>query len=370
MAKKIKNKIKPKRVKTNNSFDVKKIKKLIKNDLYSHYIKKDEAMKTLNPFYYQNTAEEEEKEYYNRYTEYMAEQFNSTIVHMIIIYINKSKDFPEEYKTEVFFMNKIVNLIKHLLMNEIELACFTILLDEMGWKHPTIDHWTYFSILGIFSKKICGHEEESSLLNNIFERKNNEFIDYYTSVCDEEKINNVVEEKLTVKLMNDRYKKLTKSINSYCRKNFINYNGIVDKIVKWSQPYGDQSNGNELYNDEQLNLNKNKKNINNNKDSNKDNNKDNNLLFDFKEEYISPFHTEQNKTNNIINNNSYNLLPPIISSAFNDQGKFSINNNSYINKYIVPDINNQNMYLPNSLNLVKGNSSRLSLKSDNNSIFN
>ena len=111
MVKKIKNKTKPKRVKTNNSFDVKKIKKLIKNDLYSHYIKKDEAMKILNPLYSMNTAEEEEKDYFNRYTEYMAEQFNSTIVHMIIIYINKSKDFPEEYKTKQDFPKILISVI-------------------------------------------------------------------------------------------------------------------------------------------------------------------------------------------------------------------------------------------------------------------
>ena len=123
---------------------------------------KDENNKIIN------NKEDEETEYNNRYSKYMVEDFNITLVNMLIIYINKNKTLPNGFKKEPNFMNKFVNLIKHLLMNEVELAAFTILIDKIGWKHEKIDYWIYLTILGIYSKKLLGREEESSFLINIF----------------------------------------------------------------------------------------------------------------------------------------------------------------------------------------------------------
>ena len=41
----------------------------------------------------------------------------------------------------------------------------------------------------------------------------------------------------SIKEINKRFIYLSKPINSYYRKNYVNINGIVDNIVKLSQPY-------------------------------------------------------------------------------------------------------------------------------------
>jgi hypothetical protein len=48
----------------------------------------------------------------------------------------------------------------------------------------------------------------------------------------------------TVIEINERYKFLNKPTNSFCKKNFIDFNGIVDKIVKLSQSYSDNKTQN------------------------------------------------------------------------------------------------------------------------------
>ena len=40
---------------------------------------------------------------------------------------------------------------------------------------------------------------------------------------------------------------MTKHINSFCRRDFIIYSSIADKIIRLSQPYGEESNANQLF---------------------------------------------------------------------------------------------------------------------------
>ena len=391
MVKKIGNKKVRKKVKNNCCYDIQKLKKAIKNKLYSHITNKNknENERLLNPSFSQNIDKKEEKDYYLKYAKYMTEDFNSTIVSMVITYINKNKSLISEYLKEPNFINKFINLIKHLLMNEFELSCFTIILDEMGWCHPEIEHWTYFCVLGVYSKKIVCGEEESSLLIDIFTQKNNEFITYYTIICDDEMMNKFEKEKINIQFINDKFRQLTKPNNSYCRRNFIIYNGVVDKIVKWSQPYGDESNGNQLYNNEQqINLinNKNeltfnlrddynqldflfpldnKKNIKNVNDNNNIiNNNINNIINN---NYHNNINNNNFNINNINNNNSNNLFFQYNNTNnlnLNNEQSKSYMNNININKYNISDLNMHNSFLP-SLNLLYRHSSQLSLKLDN-----
>ena len=256
MVKKLKRKARQKKSK-NMTFDIAKIKKIIDNELYSYNntIEK-ENKENSNDVLQILSKDQEDQIYYNKYTKYIAEEFNSTIVNMLVVFIKRSKTFPVKYQKEPFFIIKLVNLLKHLLMNEFELSYFTILLDRIGWSYKYIDHWTYFCILGIYVIKLCGKEEDSSLLINIISRNTPEFFDYYANLTsDEDIINQITEGSIDVKAINERFRKLTKPINSYCRKNFINYNGIVDNIIKLSQPYGDESNGNQLRCNEKFNNN-------------------------------------------------------------------------------------------------------------------
>ena len=344
-----------KRKGTHGKFDIKEIKKKINEELYSKKKREDpNKSKNLYPpiFASNNKFEDKEKEYYDKYTLYMAEDFNSTLVNMIILYINKDKKLPVKYQKELNFINTFIELVKSLLMNEFEFAAFTIILDQMGLEFNRFDHWIYFRILGIYTKQLLGRKGESDLFKSIVSKKDNDFMNKYSSICDEEIVQKINESLITVKLINERFRQLTRPINSYCRKNYINYNGIVDKIVKLSQPYGEESNGNQLYCDQKLKENKGQVELDNNNvhiDINNNNN-------DFK---YSQFLISSDQNNLRSYNNA--MIKSSLSNIFADP----LNINTSFNKYNVSELNNINSFFPN-LGLVNKSSSQFLLKLENN----
>ena len=258
MVKNLKNKSRRKKARNKILFDVPALKKIIKTELYSQYSSSelDKHKNNTQENCLQISNNEEDNIYNLKYTKYMLEEFNPKIVNMIISYLNKSKSLPIKYKIEPDFIFKFINLLKHLLMNEFEISYFTIMIDKIGWDWKNVEKWTYFCILGIYTKKLCGREDDSSLLINLISRNSPEFMDYYTNWIYDEEIENILQrEEINVKIINERFRRLTKPINTYCRKTYINYSGIVDKIVKLSQPYGEESNANQLRCNEQFHTN-------------------------------------------------------------------------------------------------------------------
>ena len=349
MVKNIQNKKRKRRTKKPRVFDVKGLKKIIKNELYSQYSSSeiDKQKDKKSNIFYIRTKEEEDKIYNMAFSKYISEEFNSKIVNMIVVFINRNKLFPEKYQTEQNFILKFTNLLKHLLMNEFEIAYFTILLDKIGWSWRNVEHWTYFCILGIFIKKLCGKEEESSLLINVISRNNQDFMDFYTNlVCDEEIVKIIEEKEVFVREINERFRQLTRPINSYCRKNYINYNGVSDKIVKLSQPYGEQNNGNQIKSNEQFNTN-------------------NGIIDDIKlMSTINGYYAPKDDYHDL----KYNLImQPMISNSTFYKNKNIAFMGSCQSKYNIDDINlnNQSHYNLSIYNNKSNNSSQFSLKFDN-----
>ena len=203
-----------------------------------------------------------------------------------------------KFEKQSNFVYKLINLIKNLLMNELELALFTILIDKFGWEYKNIDSWLYFSILGIYSKKVVKGEEESSFLIDVFSKKHKDLLNYYTLIKDD-----IINNSSIIKLINKRFNQLTKPINSYCKRNYINYNGVVDKIVKLSQPYEKTNN---IIN-EKINF---------------SNNLVNNIKGDFqKNHFLSSLSLEQKFLNN-----DNNTLQPLLLNTFSDPVKNNIYN--------------------------------------------
>ncbi len=75
--------------------------------------------------------DEKEKEYNIRYSKYIVERFNSTLVYMLINYINNNNSFPKDFQLKPNFIYKLINLMKHLFINEIELVNLTLLIDKI-----------------------------------------------------------------------------------------------------------------------------------------------------------------------------------------------------------------------------------------------
>ena len=214
------------------------VKSTLKDILYNQ---KEDKKDTISKENYNNNNEG--IKYSNK--DYITETFNSRIIHMLIIYINKNKEKLKLYKydTEPNFINKFINLIKELCLNEIEVAYLTLLLDKFDWKFDGINnHWIYFYILGIYTKEKVTSEDVSV---NLLESKE-EVNKKYLAFVNDPKFEDYIKEGIKTQEINQRFKELTKPINTYCRKNFVNYNSIADKIIKMSQPYGEESNANQL----------------------------------------------------------------------------------------------------------------------------
>ena len=215
--------------------EISSFKKALKNKLYS----------SLNFYEINNDNNklsfddgEKDREYFFRYTSYINHEFNSNIVNMIVLYINDSNSFTKKYKEEPNFILNMINLIKSLFMNEIEVAYYTIALEKIGVNYKDIEHWLYFSILGVATKKLCGKEEDCFLLINKLSKKNQKFIDEYSAFINDNKIiAQISNNQISLQQINQRFILLSKPINTYCRKNYLNFQGIIDNIVKLSQPY-------------------------------------------------------------------------------------------------------------------------------------
>ena len=200
-----------------------------------------------------NLKSDTKKEFDNEanYTEYISDIFNSRIINMLIVYFNKRKDKLKqyEYDTEQNFIYKFAYLIKELYLNEIEVAYLTLLMDKLGWNLINYDHWVYFYTLGIYTKDKVTDESISKELRELKE----ELKIVYGDIINMNEFDNLEEKGISVKEINARYKELSKPINSFCRKDFIIYSGIADKIVRLSQPYGEESNGNQIFIENKIN---------------------------------------------------------------------------------------------------------------------
>ena len=215
--------------------EISSFKKALKNKLYSS-LNLNEQKNVNNKLSFEDG--ENDREYFFRYTSYVNNEFNSNIVNMIVLYINDSNSFTKKYKEEPNFILNMINLVKSLFMNEIEVAYYTIALDKIGANYKDIDHWLYFSILGVATKKLCGKEEDCFLLINTFSKKNKKFIDEYSAfINDNTIIAQISNNQISLQQINQRFILLSKPINTYCRKNYLNFQGIIDNIVKLSQPY-------------------------------------------------------------------------------------------------------------------------------------
>ena len=111
-----------------------------------------------------------------------------------------------------------------------------------------MDQQLYFAFIGILSKKACGRDNDVLLLLDIFSRNNSKFIEEYSIfINDKDLISKLNENKLNLKQINERFILLSKPINTYCKINFINIQGIIDQIVKTTQPYFKSKTNNVRY---------------------------------------------------------------------------------------------------------------------------
>ena len=61
--------------------------------------------------------------------------------------------------------------------------------------------------------------------------------EYSVFINNKDILSKLNENKLNLKQINKRFILLSKPINTYCKINYINIQGIIDQIIKTTQPY-------------------------------------------------------------------------------------------------------------------------------------
>ena len=282
------------------------------------------------------------KDYEKSYNLYLTEEYNSRCVSMAISYLNKAKTLPEEFKNEANFQKEFIYIIQQLMFNEIEISLFTLFIDYIGWKDENYNHKIHLIFIGLKTKILLNQTAQMFILKFCNDDKN--FMPKFKKWQENRK--EALLHKFQMLEINERYRLLNKPHNTYCKKNFIDFNGVVDKIVQLSQPYGEENQGNlikeTIFGDSQI-FDNNKDN--NNKDNNNNNNKINNNKIN-------------NNNNNLENNNIID-----INQIFKNSDNNNINNINNVN------INNINNNEENNNFNKNDNNNNINIKNDSNITF-
>ena len=350
-------------------FDLSKFKEQINKELSRFKNKSSTITKNLT------------SEYDKRFKLYITDFFSLQTLMLINRIFHDSKKLSRELRNHFSLHSIFTKAIRQLLMNEFELIYFSIYLDIFGWRNNNYEIMEYFLITGFNVKKNLNNN-----INYIEEYLNlhyKGFSDKYNNW-----INNIKDKKFEInfKSVNEKYCELKRPYNPYCKNNFIDYNGAVDRILHMSLPYNENSKHQENKNiintltEDGESQNKKKKfiisfkvekppitysNINNNEiikniDNNETNKNESNnieIINNIKNKDLQNQNNLKNNNNNNKNNNN-SFFYPQLSNNENNINNFIQHQNSNINNINyslfnvnLNNLNNQNNFYQNHQNL-------------------
>ena len=150
----------------------------------------------------------------------------------------ESKQLPKELRKNFSLHSLVIKVVKQLMMNELEIVYFSLYLDKFGWKNENFELMDYFIIAALKVKKYLNKEVGS--IEFFINMQYPNVIQKYNNLFKDKKDLNTLNEISPFDL-NERYNLLKRPYNAYCKKNFIDYNESVERILKMSMPYSDNS---------------------------------------------------------------------------------------------------------------------------------
>ena len=180
-----------------------------------------------------------DRNYLSLYRKYINEEFSPLCIVFINRIINQSETLTSEIKNNNDLHKILLSLTKQLMMNEYELTIYSMILDEFGWSNIEFTEEEYLMFIGFFVKHLCG-DDELIILENI--RQNGSLILIDEKYSNWKKLYNDKMKShriFTYNEVNKRYKLLKRPFNIYCKNNYIDYNNVVEKILKMSLPYNE-----------------------------------------------------------------------------------------------------------------------------------
>lgn len=286
--------------------------------------------KSRNTIFTINYSEQNYKQYFNN-------TFNVNCIKLIVNYTNKF-----DYIDIKNFKSKLIDLVKYLMMDEMEIVILSLIIDNYGLNNYEYKIDEYLLFLGLFTKKLSNNNLDF-IFKIINETKPYFILDYIIWE------NNIIPFIPNIILINERYQELNKfNSNVKLQKKILDYNSIVQQI---ELPNNDHSEKTENNNVKETNLidellSKKKKNDNGNKYINTQNLNVNNLYF---HNQISLF--DYNNNNNfLVNFNNYNDNQNIIYNINEENDNLFLFNNNRNN-----NLTNQYFFVPNISSIFNNN---------------
>ena len=90
--------------------------------------------------------------YEENYKQYITEVFNSKIINLVVRFIKTSTKIPEHIIQEKQIFKNIINIVKELMMNEIEITLMSKYIDDIGWTFPELHHLVHILFVALFTK--------------------------------------------------------------------------------------------------------------------------------------------------------------------------------------------------------------------------
>ena len=178
-------------------------------------------------------------DYDEAYKYYISNDFNSNCVSLCIDYLNQTK-IKKIFKIEKKFTETFIKIIKDLMMNEFEIILFSLYIDKISWEN--INNQMDLKLLALVIKDKTN--KDTKIIKKKLKSSNSDILSYYNSFLN--KFSKEIQENFDYFEINEQIKKLKKPHNYFCKQNYIDYNGVVDKIIELSQPYKGDSRGIQL----------------------------------------------------------------------------------------------------------------------------
>jgi hypothetical protein len=302
----------------NKNFSISKFKEEMTKEM-SNSLKN---LSTNNQRIYENSSNL--ISYEKQHAKYITEKFKSSTVSLINQICSLSKTIPNDLRNNYPLHSLLIKVTRELMLNDLELVYLSLYFDNFGWKNNNIDVMDNLIITALSVKKYLNSDTENieDYLSKTYPNILSAFNIWFKSQKDFKA--NI---SFSPRLVNERYDLLTRTYNTYCKTNYIDYNESVDRILQMSLPYneGGRNNSNILINEKREKI-KSRKTKQNEKEKGKKK---------IKKNFIVRKTIENSKSNQAIQANE--LENDLLSGLSAQRGNISynINYNSLINNDLI-----------------------------------
>ena len=166
---------------------------------------------------------------------YLKNNLNINIISMITKLINTSTSIPTFLKSNYPLNDILIEIVKEFMLTDLEIVYLSIYLDIYGWDNKYFDIKDNLILTTLSVKKYLNKDIDiiETHLSENYENIKEKFANWIKSQSNKKNIT------ITPRMVNERNNLLKKPFNCYCRKNYIDYDDAVDKILHLSLSYNE-----------------------------------------------------------------------------------------------------------------------------------